>query len=203
VGDIGQATGPWGAESWEDVLTHLPDRRPPRHIELTVGYRIPASLMGPAIAVLGASAPWLTPPQAARPGEDPPEFVRVLDPAGLGAEVAAAAARVRDRVDPGNVAVIAPRSLVDDVAAGLEAAGIEFGHATRRGLDRRITLVPVDLAKGLELDAAVVVEPAAIVAEESAGLRSLYVALTRATRRLSVIHARALPDPMRQTSVAA
>jgi DNA helicase IV len=203
VGDIGQATGPWGAESWDDVLAHLPARRPHRHIELTVGYRIPASLMGPAIAVLGASAPWLTPPQAVRPGDEPPEFVRVLDPSGLGAEVAAAAVRVRDSVEPGNVAVIAPRSLVDDVAAGLEAAGIEFGHATRRGLDRRITLVPVDLAKGLELDAAVVVEPAAIVAEESAGLRSLYVALTRATRRLSVIHARALPDPMRETSVAA
>ena len=203
VGDIGQSTGPWGAASWDDVLEHLPERRPHRHIELTVGYRIPASLMGPAIAVLGVSAPWLTPPVAVRPGEEPPEFVRVLDAAGLGAEVAAAAARVRDSVEPGNVAVIAPRSLVGDVAAGLEAAGIEFGHATRRGLDRRITLVPVDLAKGLELDAAVVVEPAAIVAEESAGLRSLYVALTRATRRLSVIHARALPDPMRQTSVAA
>jgi DNA helicase IV len=203
VGDIGQATGPWGAQSWDDVLAHLPERRPPRHIELTVGYRIPASLMGPAIAVLGASAPWLTPPQAVRPGDEPPEFVRVLDPAGLGAEVALAAARVRDLVDPGNVAVIAPRSLVDDVAAGLEAHGIEFGHATRRGLDRRVTLVPVDLAKGLELDAAVVVEPAAIVAEEASGLRSLYVALTRATRRLSVVHARALPDPMRQTSVAA
>jgi superfamily I DNA/RNA helicase len=159
--------------------------------------------MGPAIAVLGASAPWLTPPLAVRPGDEPPEFVRVLDPSGLGTEVAAAAARVRDSVAPGNVAVIAPRSLVDAVAAGLDAAGIEFGHATRRGLDRRVTLVPVDLAKGLELDAAVVVEPAAIVDEESAGLRSLYVALTRATRRLSVIHARALPDPMRETSVAA
>ena len=45
--------------------------------------------------------------------------------------------------------------------------------------------------------------PAAIVDEESAGLRSLYVALTRATRRLSVVHARALPDPMRETSAAA
>ena len=201
VGDIGQATGPWGAESWDDVLAHLPDRRPPRHIELTVGYRIPASLMGPAVAVLGSSAPWLTPPKAVRPGDEPPEFVRVLEPSGLGAEVAAAAVRARDNVEPGNVAVIVPRSLVDAVAAALDAADVEYGHATRRGLDRRVTLVPVDLAKGLELDAAVVVEPAAIVAEESAGLRSLYVALTRATRRLAVVHARALPDPMRFVDV--
>ena len=83
VGDIGQATGPWGAESWEDVLAHLPSRRDPRHIELTVGYRIPASIMGPAVAVLEVSAPWLTPPIAVRPGEDPPEFVRVPEPSGL------------------------------------------------------------------------------------------------------------------------
>ena len=203
VGDIGQATGPWGAESWEDVLAHLPSRRDPRHIELTVGYRIPASIMGPAVAVLEVSAPWLTPPIAVRPGEDPPEFVRVPEPSGLGAEVVAAAVRARDHVEPGNVAVIVPRSLVEDVAAGFEAAGVEYGRATRRGLDRRITLVPVDLAKGLELDAAVVVEPAAIVAEESAGLRSLYVALTRATRRLAVVHARPLPDPMREPATAA
>ncbi len=203
VGDIGQATGPWGAESWEDVLAHLPSRRDPRHIELTVGYRIPASLMGPAVAVLGASAPWLTPPVAVRPGEDPPEFVPVPERSGLGAEVAAAAVRARDLVEPGNVAVIVPRSLVEEVAAGLEAAGVDYGRATRRGLDRRVTLVPVDLAKGLELDAAVVVEPAAIVAEESAGMRSLYVALTRATRRLSVVHARPLPDPMREPTPAA
>ncbi|HEY5887926.1 MAG TPA: ATP-binding domain-containing protein, partial [Acidimicrobiales bacterium] len=113
------------------------------------------------------------------------------------------AVRARDHVEPGNVAVIVPRSLVEDVAAGFEAAGVEYGRATRRGLDRHITLVPVDLAKGLELDAAVVVEPAAIVAEESAGLRSLYVALTRATRRLAVVHARPLPDPMREPATAA
>jgi DNA helicase IV len=203
VGDIGQATGPWAASDWDGVLAHLPDRRPPRHIELTVGYRIPASIMGPANAVLGASAPWLTPPLAVRPGDDPPEFVRVLDPSGLGDEVVAASVRARDAVDPGNVAVIVPRSLLESVAEAFEAEGVDHGRATRRGLDHRVTLVPVDLAKGLELDAAVVVEPAAIVDEETAGLRSLYVALTRATRRLAVVHARTLPEPLREPSTEA
>jgi DNA helicase IV len=198
VGDIGQATGPWAAEDWEGVLAHLPERRPPRTIELTVGYRIPRSIMGPATAVLEASAPWLTPPQAVRPGEAPPEFVAVgEDRARLGAEVVAVSERARAAVEPGNVAVIVPRSLVDAVADAFDAAGVEYGRATRRGLDRHITLVPVDLAKGLELDAAVVVEPAAIVREEPAGLRSLYVALTRATRRLAVVHAEPLPAPLR------
>jgi DNA helicase IV len=203
VGDIGQATGAWAADDWEGVLRHLPDRRPPRRIELTVGYRIPRSIMGPAVAVLGETAPQLTPPQAVRPGGDPPEFVAVGDPSGLGVEVAQAAVRARDAVDPGNVAVIVPRSLVEDVAAGLDGLGVDYGRATRRGLDSRVTLVPVDLAKGLELDAAVVVEPQAIVDEESAGLRSLYVALTRATRRLAVVHARGLPGPLRAPAAAA
>ena len=69
-----------------------------------------------------------------------------------------------------------------------------FGTATRHGLDERITVVPVGLAKGLELDASVVVEPAAIVDQEAQGLRALYVALTRATKRLAVVHARPLPE---------
>jgi DNA helicase IV len=56
-----------------------------------------------------------------------------------------------------------------------------------------VTIVPVSLVKGLELDASVVVEPAAIVEEEPQGMRALYVALTRATKRLSVVHSRPLP----------
>ena len=68
------------------------------------------------------------------------------------------------------------------------------GRANRHGLDEQVTVVPVGLAKGLELDASVVVEPAAIVDEEAQGLRALYVALTRATKRLSVVHARPLPE---------
>ncbi len=95
------------------------------------------------------------------------------------------------------MAVIAPSTLVDEVAAGLDAAGIEFGRAARNGLEQRVTLVPVSLVKGLELDAAIVVEPAAIVDEEAQGMRALYVALTRATKRLAVVHARPLPDPLR------
>jgi DNA helicase IV len=85
---------------------------------------------------------------------------------------------------------------VEDVAAALQRAGVEFGRAARNGLESRVTLVPVSLVKGLELDAAVVVEPAAIVDEEAQGLRALYVALTRATKRLAVVHARDLPDPL-------
>ena len=99
-----------------------------------------------------------------------------------------------EAVGTGNVGVIVPSSMVDVVTGGLERAGVTFGSATRNGLDERITVVPIGLAKGLELDASVVVEPAAIVEQEAQGLRALYVALTRATKRLAIVHARPLPD---------
>ena len=79
-----------------------------------------------------------------------------------------------------------------------EAAGLEFGRATRRGLDAQLTVVPVGLVKGLEVDAAVVVEPGRIISEEAQGMRALYVALTRATRRLSVVHAEPLPAVLQE-----
>jgi DNA helicase IV len=58
--------------------------------------------------------------------------------------------------------------------------------------------VPVGLVKGLEVDAAIVVEPARIISEEAQGMRALYVALTRATKRLSVVHAEPLPEVLQE-----
>jgi DNA helicase IV len=101
-----------------------------------------------------------------------------------------------DAVDPGQVAIVCPQSMVDDLSNALDRAGIEHGQATRHGLDQQITVVPVGLVKGLELDAVVVVEPAAIVEEEAQGLRALYVALTRATKRLALVHQRELPEAL-------
>jgi superfamily I DNA/RNA helicase len=91
-----------------------------------------------------------------------------------------------------------PTSLLGPVAEALANAGMPFGTASRQGLDEQVTVVPVGLVKGLELDATVVVEPALIVEEEAQGLRALYVALTRATRRLTLVHARALPECLRE-----
>jgi superfamily I DNA/RNA helicase len=80
-----------------------------------------------------------------------------------------------------------------ELAAALSGAGIDFGDATRRGLAAPVTLVEVGLVKGLEFDAVVVVSPERLMGESPQGLRSLYVALTRATRRLAVVHSEALP----------
>jgi DNA helicase IV len=195
VGDIAQATGPWAPGSWDEVLEHLPSRKPPRVNELSIGYRTPASIMTLANKVLAVAAPELTPPTAVREGDEDPQVIGVGHDE-LAARVAAIAAVERDVVGEGNVAVIVPDSLLDEVAAALREAGVDFGEAARVGLDAQVNLVPVRLVKGLELDSVVVVEPARIVAEEPQGLRALYVALTRATRRLAVVHADELPEPL-------
>ena len=190
VGDIAQATGPWAPSSWDDVLRHLPSRKPSRLRELSIGYRTPASIMTLANKVLAVAAPDLTPPQAVREGDEEPVVGHAVD---LAREVAQLAARERDAVGEGNVAVVVPDSLLAPVAAALDAAGVDHADAGRTGIDAQVNLVPVRLVKGLELDSVIVVEPARILSEEPQGLRSLYVALTRATQRLAVVHAEPLP----------
>jgi superfamily I DNA/RNA helicase len=96
--------------------------------------------------------------------------------------------------------VIVTDSLLGLVADGLRAAGVDFGEAQRVGIDAQVNLVPVRLVKGLELDSVIVVEPARIIAEEPQGMRALYVALTRATSRLAVVHAESLPAVLADTS---
>jgi DNA helicase IV len=192
VGDIAQATGAWAHASWDEILALLPDRKPARRAELTIGYRIPAKNMELAARVLAEAAPDLQPPQSIREGGDPPRIV-ACGPADLADAVGRVTAEELAAIGSGNVAVIVPWSQLDSASAALDAAGIAHGQASRHGLDQQVTVVPVGLVKGLELDVSVVVEPAAIVEEEAQGMRALYVALTRATKRLAVVHARPLP----------
>lgn len=197
VGDIAQATGAWPHDSWDSVLAHLPDRRPPRRAELTVGYRVPGPIMDLAARVLPLAAPGLAPPDSVRHVGDEP-VINQVPPEGVGEEIVATVRRELKAVGTGNVAVIAPEAMVDSVDEVLTAAGIEHGRATRQGLDRQVTVVPVGLAKGLELDAVVVVEPGRILTDEARGAQALYVSLTRSTKRLSIVHSGELPEVLRQ-----
>ncbi|HAQ23292.1 MAG TPA: hypothetical protein DCR10_07055, partial [Acidimicrobiaceae bacterium] len=195
VGDIAQATGSWAHDDWEEILTHLPDRKPPVRHELTVGYRIPGPLMDLAARVLALAAPDLAPPRSVRGDGCPP---RVVELTGAGAESLDGLGDVvraeMDAVGAGNVAVIAADNQAADVEAALERAGVAFGRPTRRGLDAPVAVVPVGLVKGLEVDATVVVEPARILRDHAQGERALYVALTRATRRVALAHSEPLPE---------
>jgi DNA helicase IV len=192
VGDLGQASGPWAPSSWDDVLAHLPLRRPPAHTELSVNYRTPAEVMELAARVLAAATPGLRPPDSVRSAGLDPVFTYVRH-GGIAAAVAAAAEAERQAVGDGKVAVICPGALLPQLRTALPE--VPEGESV---LDVPVALLAVDDAKGLEFDSVVLVEPAGIVAQGSGttGRRALYVAMTRTTRRLHIVHADPLPPEL-------
>ncbi len=198
VGDIAQATGPLAPDDWDDVLRYLPDRKPARVVGLSVGYRIPAQIMELANRVMLAATPGLRIPDSVRVGDEAPRLVAAPSTEELPATVAREVAAMQAALPDGSLGVVAPDSMIGELTEELTAAGINHGTATRTGLDAGVTLVPVSVVKGLELDGVVVVEPARIVSDTTHGLRALYVALTRSTRRLTVVHGDELPAPMRE-----
>lgn len=196
VGDIAQSTGAWAHADWDEILALLPSKRPARREELTVGYRIPEPNMELAARVLAHAAPDITSPRSVRQGGRPPRLTRVEESAPMGPAVLAAVRAELASVGAGNVAVICPSSRVEECSQALGGGGVEHGIATERGLSHQVTVVAVGVVKGLELDATVVVDPTGIIDEEAQGMRALYVALTRATKHLTVVHQGDLPAAM-------
>ncbi len=183
VGDIGQATGSFSPSSWDDVLAHLPRRKPPRQVELTVNYRTPSEIMEVAGRVLAAAAPHLVPPTSVRSAG----FGPAVRPVAAGedvTEVALAVAAALRAETGGTVAVVCPPSLAGPLGAARE---------DDVSLEDEVSIVPVGSVKGLEFDGVVVVEPGQIADESPQGLKALYVSLTRATKRLTIVHADPLP----------
>ena len=186
LGDLAQGTTPWAADSWAVLLFHL--GKPDTDVrELSIGYRVPRQILDYASSLLDAIAPELRPASSLRADPGALDVVRV-PASSIAAAVAAACGRALAR--PGSVAVIAADPQVPELARALERAGVQHGAP---GEDARLTLVPVTLAKGLEFDHVIVVEPARIARAEARGLQRLYVALTRAVSRLTVLHSEPLP----------
>ncbi|MDT4915032.1 MAG: hypothetical protein QOC66_4160 [Pseudonocardiales bacterium] len=193
VGDVGQTGSAAGARSWADVLSpHVGDRW--TEAELTVNYRTPQQVMDLAAAVLAAGGSSVRAPASARVGRYEPEFSHLADGVLGSAELAAIVEREWRTAGEGTVAVITPRSGHDATAAAV-AQALPDGAVTADSdaLGAPVSVLTVAGAKGLEFDAVVLVEPAAIVAESARGLNDLYVALTRPTQRLHVVHTAELP----------
>ena len=192
LGDLAQATGPWSYSDWNEIRGHLPDAGQAHHDELTLGYRAPGRVLDFASRLLPVAAPGVGPTSSIRPGRTEPA-IREVGPADLGPAALDEARRLAR--EHALVAVIAPDDLATTLARLVRRdAGI--GILERDAMTRPITIVPAPAAKGLEFDAVVVVEPAAIAGEDRRGLRLLYVAMTRPIQHLSVVHAAPLPDPL-------
>jgi superfamily I DNA/RNA helicase len=100
----------------------------------------------------------------------------------------------------GSTGVIVPDALVAATSSALAAAQVPHGVLGADEPDGAVDVVPATLAKGLEFDHVVLLEPAALVAAEpdrATGLRRLYVCLTRAVTSLTVLHAEPLPAELR------
>jgi DNA helicase IV len=207
VGDIAQATGPWAPESWDDVTRHLSPQRATRLVELTVSYRTPAEVIAVAAQVLAVAAPAITPPRPVRQSGFTPRII-AASRAGLAEAVAQATRQEVAAVTPGRVAVLGPAVMLPELARALSDAGLDPTDPRDprgNGLAAGLVLLPADETNGLEFDAVVVVEPALVAAvgddvagerppvATTRGLRTLYVALTRPTRRLAIVHAEPLP----------
>jgi DNA helicase IV len=181
LGDIAQATGPVSYDRWAELLPHL-DGASAQVEELRHAYRVPREIMELALPLLQRIAPEVEPPLAYRTGAQRPRVVDAEDPLATAFEEAARLAS-----EEGLLAVIAPASLRGEDSSSL------FD-------DTRIAVLTPREAKGMEFDHVIVVEPALIASEaaEGQGLRELYVALTRPTTTLVIVHARPLPAELGQ-----
>jgi DNA helicase IV len=193
VGDLGQASGHWAPASWQEVIDLVPAPRS-SVVELTVNYRTPSEVMDVAARVLAEARPDLTPARSVRDAGVSPRAVPVSSDDVVAAAVEVAAEELA-AVDGGKVAVIVPVSLLSSVAAAI-AARSELAGVDDDVLSAPVSPLTLDDAKGLEFDSVVVVDPSAIAAEHPHGLGALYVALTRTTTRLALVHAGALPTAL-------
>ncbi len=188
VGDVAQTGSVAGSDSWADVLDTFAEGRW-QQAELTVNYRTPREIMDVAADVLATFAPDLKPPSSVRDAGESPVAV-ALDPL---ADAAAFARLVREaESSDGTTAVLVPEGARAAFAASSDPLLRELALA---GPDtaNRLVLLEVRAAKGLEFDVVIVVDPQAILTGSPRGASDLYVALTRATTRVVVVHPGPLP----------
>lgn len=207
VGDMGQATTASSSASWNSVLEALEPRRSPTRVDLTVSYRTPQEVLDFAAPTLRAASTDLEPPRPVRRAG----FTPVVDVVALQEFPAALVEAVRREIEvvaPGRVAVIAASHRVEEIVEILlhgGVAAVDPRDQDSKGLAADLVVVGAEGANGLEFDATVVVEPGEIARRgargdekvTSRGLRTLYVAMTRPTRRLAILATGELPETLR------
>ncbi|MET7401769.1 ATP-binding domain-containing protein [Dactylosporangium sp. NPDC005572] len=194
VGDVAQTGDLGGAAAWDDALKpYVGDRW--RLRELTVNYRTPAEIMAVAAGVLAGIDPALEPPRSVREsGVDP--WVRGVAPARLAEALTEAVEVEAEAAGEGRLGVILPTGLFSELAPAVLKAVPDAAVGDEPELSSRVVVLTVKQAKGLEFDGVIVVDPQRLVDESPRGANDLYVALTRATQRLGILHPGTLPDSL-------
>jgi DNA helicase IV len=189
LGDLAQATSPWSSADWAQTLAGL--GRPDTTVRpLTRGYRVPGEVLDFANRLLPVIAPGLPAATAVR---REPGSLQLRPVAMLAEPLAAVVGELAETA--GSTGVVCADASVAEIVELLRSSGLDVAPLADDGAEpTRVSVVPATLAKGLEFDHVVVVEPAAIVAAEPRGLHRLYVVLTRAVSSLVVLHGGELPD---------
>lgn len=206
LGDLAQSTTPWGQDSWTNVLADLGHQRPdargrvPSPVagdvhRLTVGYRVPSQLVAFANRLLPSAAPGVDPLTSVREGPAEPETL-LVERTELASALVGAARRLHEL--SGLVGVLVPSTMVDETVSAFQRAHVVASDSRSNvRLDEGISIIAAESSKGLEFDSVVVAEPLRIINEHPGGkrhgYRTLFVALTRATQRVAVVHSEGLP----------
>jgi DNA helicase IV len=191
VGDVAQTGDLAGLSSWEQALgPYVGDRW--RLAGLTINYRTPAEIMDVAADVLAGIDSALEAPRSVRTSGLAPWRLEVSE-ADLAGEVARAAVELSGQSGEGKLAVIVPPARLEDLAGAVMAALPGTAVGDDPDLTSPAVVLTVPQAKGLEFDAVLIADPGQIIDGSPRGLNDLYVALTRATQRVAVVHPGAIP----------
>ncbi|MFJ6695410.1 HelD family protein [Streptomyces sp. NPDC091272] len=183
VGDPAQTGDAAGCGSWQEILEPYVGSRF-EHTRLGVNYRTPAEVMDLAARVMRTADPSFEPPASVRSTGVQP-WSRATTAHALPRTVAEAVTEaLAGARSGGRIAVVAPEGLLPALAAELPDAS----YGAEPDLTARVVLLAPHQAKGLEFDTVVVTEPDLIRSGSARGLSDLYVALTRATQQLGLVH---------------
>ncbi len=200
VGDVAQTGDLAGQPSWEDALgAYVGDRW--RLAGLTINYRTPAEVMVVAADVLAAIDPALDAPQSVREAGVAPWRQQTSED-DLAEAVAKAAVTLAGQSGDGKLAVIVPPGRLDQLAQAVTTVLPETAVGADPDLTSPVVVLTVRQAKGLEFDSVLIAEPAEMLDASPRGLNDLYVALTRATQRVGVVHTGQIPKVLERLTPA-
>ncbi|NNN20225.1 MAG: ATP-binding domain-containing protein [Acidimicrobiaceae bacterium] len=189
VGDVAQATSPFGQRSWDDIVSPLPNSNSVRLVELKVNYRTPQEVMDVAGGLLREFAPELKPAISIRHSGEPVELCGI-DRENLFEALAKIVDGELKKVGPGTVAILVPANERNTYFDGLVSAGLDVSQSA----EAELSVLSIHEAKGLEFDSVVIAGANKLLPSTVLNLQALFVAMTRTTKRLVIVHNNDVPD---------